>query len=405
MNLEMLNALRGIYKDKDVSVKSKQEEYPVPQQINLSDIIIKEYLSQIEENIDSLLRKRKNTQIETKNQDGNTTYIATIKDTTQIKDDNDLVYDIEESTKISIPPSSKETIDKGLNKALARAAVIDMYQNKSVQPLTNEDVIMEKFREDYGKTPPCDVPSVQEYIALNKDRLLQQEKAKGNDCLRDVLMNNFVAPALMNYSLQKVFDKAQKESALKDSKILTEKDIGYCTKSLTATLYMLKAKYGKFAWLPDNAEDAAHPNTFMEHIKEEYINPQKGEQDKDIVSFLRENDNYKAGCIVMIALDNSGTPHYHAMMYSGKDKDGTPKFLGFNDDMKDFTFKRVKYGKIINIPAIIQNDFSNENAHVLQRQASINEGSFSEEKTISNASSSDKHFNVTLREKIKASRV
>lgn len=206
-------------------------------------------------------------------------------------------------------------------------------------------------------------PEIQKEYELKAQDFLQNNQEQINlQVTQDLLIDKAVTPAIVNRAIANSFHTAQETQQIEDSALNTDSDHGYCTKSLTAPLYELKYYYGGFSFLPENAETAAHPHTFTEHLKKE--NP---EQIHSSQSLLDDIKQFKPGSLIVIKGENA-QGNGHMMMHNGNDEKGTPQFIGFNNDVKDFQFFKNRPATIIDIPSLIEKEAQNYQAKQLDNQ-------------------------------------
>ncbi len=200
-----------------------------------------------------------------------------------------------------------------------------LYKNSSEQVQKEYDIKAQKYLQEHE----------QEITNLSKTSLLI-EKA--------------VVPAIVNRGISQSFVTAQEKNSIENAELSAEQDHGYCTKSLTAPLYELKYYYGGFSFLPESAEIAAHPNTFVEHL--EHQNPQAVHKTSSLMEDIK---NFKPGTLIVVK-GQQAVGNGHMMMYNGCNHDGKPQFIGFNNDVNNFVFFKDRAATIIDIPELIDND-------------------------------------------------
>ena len=187
------------------------------------------------------------------------------------------------------------------------------------------------------------------------EALAQRDVEKFEEQARvEILVDHAVAPAIVNNAVHSSFAQAKKMGVLNgDEKIASELDGGYCAKSLTATLYEMKSKYGGFGFLPDDAEVAAHPQTFVKHLQQcpdTQDKIKKTAEGQSLRDMFLKND-FRAGTMAFI---NQGDGHFHAMLYSGEIKNGNPVFISFNNDDAALELRnKVKGGYVFDLPAAL----------------------------------------------------
>ncbi len=209
------------------------------------------------------------------------------------------------------------------------------------------------------------------------------------EATKELLIANGVMPKIVNLVLQRSADTAQKKGVVNQAEISARDDNGYCTKSLFVPLYEFKYRYGGFEWLPNSVEVAAHPKTMIDHIQTHCPN-----RVSEIVNLNSEIKNYEAGAVVMV---DQGNGHMHAMMYNGSNKNtGKPEYVGFNSNDLNRNISDKRVGRIIDIPQMIKNDFTN--GKIAERRIEKEFVEKSEETTINlESKESNKNFDQLSR--------
>ncbi len=199
------------------------------------------------------------------------------------------------------------------------------------------------------------------YMGLSDDdRKIVEDKAEQgkaefwDEAEKALLVDLIVAPVLANRATQIAYQTAHAYGVMKGNpEIAVDKDHGYCTKALTHTLYEMKARYGGFEFLPENAEDAAHPMDFIRHMQSRPQTENLVHKTEDGVSLREEfaKGQYQAGTLAVI---DQGKEHYHTMLYTGKIENGNPVFISFNNDSAALPLRNGKKGGyIFNMPAVL----------------------------------------------------
>lgn len=183
----------------------------------------------------------------------------------------------------------------------------------------------------------------------------EQSKAEFQaEAEKALLVDLIVAPVLANRATQIAYQTAHAYGVMKGNpEIAVDKDHGYCTKALTHTLYEMKARYGGFDFLPENAEDAAHPMDFIRHMQSRPQTENLVHKTEDGVSLREEfaKGQYQAGTLAVI---DQGKGHYHTMLYTGKIENGNPVFISFNNDSAALPLRNEKKGGyIFDMPAVL----------------------------------------------------
>lgn len=167
-----------------------------------------------------------------------------------------------------------------------------------------------------------------------------------------LLVDQIVAPAIANRATQISYQTAHDSGVMNGNPVIVpEKDRGYCTKALTHVLYEMKLRYGGFEFLPENAEEAAHPMDFVRHLQEQPLTAKNVHKTPEGVSLREEIRKYPAGALAVL---DQGKGHFHAMLYTGKIENGNPVFISFNNDDAALQLRNPdKSGYIINLPAVL----------------------------------------------------
>lgn len=306
-----------------------------------SQDIQNKYVDMVNSNINNLLTKKAKAK-ESAKSDGKGGYFFTIEDNGQ---------GIREVTLIHI---DKNNVDK----LCSPEALKHLSHQEALSAILPGSTEAEKI-SCYKNAAP---ETQKEYEIKAQDFLQSNQEQISRQVTRDLLIDKAVTPAIVNRAIAGSFHTAQKTQQIEDSSLNADSDHGYCTKSLTAPLYELKYYYGGFSFLPENAETAAHPHTFTEHLKKE--NP---EQIHSSQSLLDDIKQFKPGSLIVIKGENA-QGNGHMMMYNGNNKNGTPQFIGFNNDVKDFKFFKNRPATIIDIPSLIDKEAQNYQTKQLDNQ-------------------------------------
>lgn len=308
--------------------------------INFQDIQNK-YIDMVNSNINSLLAKKAKAK-ESAKSDGKGGYSFIIEDNGQgIREVTFIHIDKNNVDKLCSPEVidhlSRQVAKNAILPGSSEAEKISCYKNASLE-----------IQKEYEI-------KAQDFLENNQEQIKQQ-------ITRDLLIDKAVTPAIVSRAIANSFHTAQATQQIKDSSFNPDSDHGYCTKSLTYPLYELKYYYGGFSFLPKDAETVAHPHTFTEHLKKK-----TPEQVHSSQSLLDDIKKFKPGSLIIIKGRNA-QGNGHMMMYNGNDENGTPQFIGFNNDVKDHKFFKDRPTTIIDIPSLIEKETQNYQAKQLDNQ-------------------------------------
>ncbi len=339
---------------------------------NIADIITEEYVNCVMRNLQYLKQKKNDANIrQVKDGDGKTHYEVIVEEVQTVNS----AYRTKNKIKIIIPSEYNELIHSYTEYKSYQLAVCDMYNSHDTKS------VMEQFYKDYkGKKVP-------EVAKLYLDNNEERKKRIIREAEKKVILDMFVGPTLANYFLGKFF-KAEEGKTIKDGVIHSEKDKGYCTKSITIAFYWLKRKYGNFDWLPTNADDASNPSVLIKYIEENF--PDCVKESNDVSEEIKTN-NYAVGTLVFVENTDKEGMYYHAMMYNGKDTDGEPTFAGFNFETEHWKFLHKRKGKIVDISRVIQTDFEHCPMPELPDTRTV-KGTFFDKEYVSNSEKARYHF-------------
>lgn len=185
-----------------------------------------------------------------------------------------------------------------------------------------------------------------------EDRAEQTKVQFRHEAEAALLVDQIVAPVIANRATQIAYQTAHAFGVMNGNPaIVPEKDHGYCTKALTHTLYEMKFRYGGFEFLPENAEDAAHPMDFVRHLQEQPLTAKNVHKTPEGVSLREEIRKYPAGALAVL---DQGEGRFHTMLYTGKTENGNPVFISFNNDDAALQLRNPnKTGYIIDLPSVL----------------------------------------------------
>ena len=320
---------------------------------------VDEFVKKASDNVNALLEMKKQaTQSARRNEDGSYDFFINSEDER-----------VSERRIISVAADDVKEI---ASEAVVSQRAFEMAVYAQMDGRTTAD----KFA-NYKKLSEPDKVLVDECARKESGKFTEAAKIK-------ILVDHAVAPAIVNNAVNSTFAQAKAQGVLSGNEKTEESlDNGYCAKSLTATLYEMKAKYGGFDFLPPDAEIAAHPQTFINYL-------QRQPQTKSVVyetgegQSLRDmflKNNFRAGTMAFI---NQGGGHYHAMLFSGDIKNGNPVFISFNNDDASLQLRNAaKGGFVFDLPAVADNQISDIKEKKEQSQ-NLNIGDFNKEISIEN---------------------
>lgn len=319
--------------------------------------VVEEFVKKVSDNINTLLEmKNQATQTARRNKDGGYDFLINSDD-----------GKVSEQRIISI---NADDVKEIASEAVVAQRAFEMAVYAQMDGRTDD----EKFA-NYKKLSEADKVLVDDCARKETGKFEEQARVA-------ILVDQAVAPTIVNNAVNSTFAQAKQQGVLNGNEKIEESlDNGYCAKSLTATLYEMKAKYGGFDFLPSDAEIAAHPQTFINYLQQQPQTKSLVQETKEGQS-LRDmflQNNYQAGAIGFI---NHGNGHFHAMLYSGEIKNGNPVFISFNNDDASLQLRNsVKGGFVFDLPVAADNQLLDTKEKISQNS---NIGNFNKEISITN---------------------
>lgn len=295
--------------------------------------VLEEYVARIRWNIEAIL-KEKQLARENWRQTSEGDYIFEINqqdETLHIIEQKDIVVSEELADAVFnyVAPQKEKTALELEKESIVRKEIVQ--ENVKSDSLSQQIQYYQANRADVDK-------SVAEKIKLLSGRNNNtdyEQRGKLN-----LLIDKCVAPAIvnrgMNYSVRTAYNREQSNINQLD----VAKDKGYCTKTVITPLYELQDKYGGLGFLPKDIEQSAHPQNFQEHIESQYI------KEGVDVSSVAEMQGFKQGDLIVV-------DGRHAMFFDGI-KEGKPCYIGFNNDVSDFSFLSERRANVIEISKLIE---------------------------------------------------